>query len=184
VKLYAYFTSSGEFLWHNNRHHFGRRMLMRYLLGGVLLLTAFLAYADEPTAFGDDPSKPTPEIHITPAEQNQTPASSSSNAEWQSYDAPIRNCIQGDIIIPTKGNKILNYIFSNDTDTNATLSILGWKKDVCAINFSEGTLIKNCTFNRAALKILMDNLLNATLFDPNGKFAQTLSMACQSTVQN
>lgn len=157
---------------------------MKYL-PGLLLLAAFSATAAESTtpAFSNDPSKPQPQVQIAPTEQDTTPASTRTAAQWQSYDAPLRSCIQGDTIIPTKDNKVLNYIFSNESDTNATLSVLGWKKGACAIDFTEGTLVKSCHFNHGSLKLLMDNLLNPTFFDPNGSLATVLTEACQAPVQ-
>jgi len=130
--------------------------------------------------YSADISKPT-ESYSSSSDDvmaNETKPTASCNAQWQAYCQPIRECIQGDTIIPTKGNKIFSYLFNNDADTNATVSILGWKNNKCHIDFKEGTLIKSCALNRRVLRELMSQLLNPDQFNPAGAFAQNLVGSC------
>lgn len=155
------------------------------IFSGLFLLCSMIsvaAYADaNPPGFSADISKPTPEINVQPAQVDNKPASLQSESAWANYDKPIRNCIQGDTILPSENNKILNFLFNNNADTNATMSIQGWKSSHCLINFSEGTIVKSCRLTHATLNLLMDNLLNPTQFDINSRFAQELTLQCQST---
>lgn len=160
------------------------RVFSGLLLGLLCSISSVTAYADaNPPGFEADISKPTPEINVQPAQIDNKPASMKSESAWANYDRPIRNCIQGDTILPSDNNKILNFLFNNNADTNATMSIQGWKGGHCLINFSEGTILKSCRLTRLTLNQLMDNLLNPTQFDTISKFAQTLNMQCQNVNQ-
>ncbi len=157
------------------------------VFSGLFLLCSMVsiaAYADtNPPGFEADISKPTPQMNVAPAQADNIPASLNSKSAWGNYDKPIRNCIQGDTVLPSENNKILNFLFNNNADTNALMSIQGWKRSRCVINFSEGTIVKSCHLTRSTLNLLMDNLLNPTQFDINSKFAQTLNIQCQNTGQ-
>lgn len=162
---------------------------MRIFSGLFLLIlystVGLTAYADvNPPGFSADISKPTPEINVEPVQADSKPASLQSESAWANYDRPIRNCVQGDTILPSENNKILNFLFNNNADTNATMSIQGWKGSHCIINFSEGTVVKSCRLTRVTLNFLMDNLLNPTQFNINSRFAQTLNTQCQNTSQS
>jgi hypothetical protein len=161
---------------------------MRYLLGLalVLLFSVNTAYADtqNPPGFEADISKPAPGVNVMPAQPDDKPVTPQSKYAWSSYDQPLRACVQGDTILPSANNKILSFLFNNTAETNATMSIQGWKGSHCAINFSEGTLVRSCLLTSATLKALMDNLLNPTQFDVTSKLAQKLTDECQGGNQS
>ena len=158
---------------------------MRYLLGSafILLFSVITAYADNqnPPGFEADISKPSPSVNVSLPQADNKSVTQQSKQAWGSYDQPLRECVQGDTILPSANNKILGFLFSNAADTNATMSIQGWKGSHCAVNFSEGTLVKSCLLTSETLKTLMASLLNPTQFDINSNFAQRLSAECQGS---
>jgi hypothetical protein len=157
---------------------------MRYLSGVFLslLFPVMTVYADNasPPGFEADISKPSAGINVTVPQPDDKPVTPQSKSAWSSYDQPLRNCVPGDTILPSANNKILSFLFNNQADTNATMSIQGWKGAHCQVKFSEGTLVKSCLLTSSSLKALMDNLLDPAGFDINSPFAQRLSEACQS----
>jgi hypothetical protein len=153
---------------------------MRYLLG-CFLLASSVVYADTPPAFDADPSKPSPDVNIPTAQPDNKPVTPQSKSAWHDYDKPLAECVQGDTIIPSANNSVLSFLFSNTTDTNVTMSVVGWKKSKCSVNFSEGTFIKSCQLSSPQMKMLMDSLLDSSQFDPNGSFAQVLTSNCQNS---
>jgi hypothetical protein len=135
---------------------------------------------NNPPGYSADISKPTESFSAASNDTvtKESTSTASCDAQWQAYCRPIRECVEGDVIIPTKGNKIFSYLFNNDADTNATLSILGWKNKKCRIDFKEGSLVKSCTFNHRVLNELMSKLLNPDQFNPSSTFAQNLAGSC------
>jgi hypothetical protein len=65
---------------------------MKVLAGISLYLLASVAYADEsiPPAFHTDPSKPVPQLQISPDQVNTAPTSPQTQHAWQNYDSPLR----------------------------------------------------------------------------------------------
>lgn len=135
-----------------------------------------------PPGYSADISKPVEngaaQTSVSESSDTDAKVTQSCNSEWKAYCAPIRECIEGDTIIPSKNNKLLSYLFNNDSDTNVTLSILGWKKNKCLVQFKEGTLVKSCALNQRVLREMMSALLNSGAFDPNSEFAQSLTGSC------
>jgi hypothetical protein len=147
-----------------------------------LLLAASVAYADDqtPAAFRTDPSKPVPIAQISPTQPNVTPVSPNTNKSWQNYDSPLRACVQGDTIIPSGGQDMFSFLFHNDAQIAVTMSVQGLKQKQCLVNFSEATNVIYCHFTDEEMMSLMKAILNSSLFDPTGAFAQTLSSNCSS----
>lgn len=149
-----------------------------------LSLGISVAYADQtivPPAFRTDPSKSVPVIQVAPQQADTVPVSPGTQKAWEVYDSPLRECIQGDSVIPSSGQDLFSYMFQNNAQVDITMSIQGWTKKQCLVNFSEATLIQYCHFNDQELKNLMKAILNSDKFQPTSSFAQTLSTNCSPT---
>ena len=154
---------------------------IRALLLIVLSLNTVQAFAG---GFQQDSSKPTALVSVTPLETSQASVSPHTNAQWHAYDAPIRQCIQGDTILPSSGNDLFSYLFHNNSPVDITLSIKGWKYDKqhkpqCQMNFAEGMNVMACHFASPELVELMQNIVNPDKFSSTSNFAQLLNQRCQ-----
>ena len=156
---------------------------MKLLAGMSLCLLASVAYADQPIppAFHTDPSKPVPQLQISPDQANTAPTSPQTQHAWQNYDSPLRNCVKGDTVLPSNGNDLFSVLFHNNANIDITMSIQGWKQKECFVNFSEAANTVYCRFNPSELQSLMKVILNSTQFLPTDPFAQTLNSNCSPT---
>lgn len=131
--------------------------------------------------FQEDSSKPTAENNLVILEPDHADVSLKSHQKWNIYNQPIRNCVQGDTIIPVQNNKILAFLFDNaiDLSANVTMSVLGYKKKGCTVHFIQGNQKRTCLLNKKLLAIFMDSLLNPNVFDVNSPDAQKILLACK-----
>lgn len=145
-----------------------------------LFLGMSVAYADDaiPPAYRTDPSKPVPLAQISPAQADTAPVSPGTNKAWKTYDSPLRECVKGDTIMPSSGHDLFSFMFHNNAQIDITMSIQGWQKKQCLVNFSEATIVQYCHFNDNELKDLLKAILLSDQFDPTASFAQVLSSNC------
>lgn len=147
----------------------------------ALFLGISVAYADQtatPPAFRTDPSQPVPLSHVSPQQADNSPVSAGTNTAWHNYDSPLRECIKGDSVIPSSGHDLFSFMFHNSAQANITMSIQGWDKKQCLVNFSEATNVLYCHFDSLELQNLMTAILMSDQFLPTNPFAQTISSNC------
>jgi hypothetical protein len=140
--------------------------------------------ANQPAgAFQNDPSAPAPNIdsEIPQYQLDHAAVTPQSNMQWDTYNRPLRDCLQGNTIIPSNGNDLFGFLFNTNSPANVNMAIQGWKNGSCAVNFTEGTAVMYCRLGKEILDEFMHSLLYDNQFDRAGSLAQTLTEDCQNT---